>query len=46
MVKFKKKSYDFLSYCPLKVLKFDVAILQMQYLKKCKSYRLEICVSL
>ena len=39
MVKFKKKkSYDFfLSYCPLKILKFDGAILQMQYLKKYKT---------
>ena len=34
MVKFKKKIHmTFLSYCPLKILKFDVAILQMQYLK-------------
>ena len=34
----KKKSYDFfMSYCPLKIFKFDVAILQMQYLKKYKS---------
>ena len=38
MVNFKKNSYEFfLSYCPLKILKFDVAILQMQYLKKYES---------
>ena len=33
----KKKSYDFLSYLPWKILKFDIAILQMQYLKKYNS---------
>ena len=35
MVKFLKKIHMiFFSYCPMKILKFDVAILQMQYLKK------------
>ena len=29
----------FLSYCYLKILKFDIAILQMQYLKKYKSLK-------
>ena len=38
MVKFKKKSYDFFfELLPFEILKFDVAILQMQYLKKYKS---------
>ena len=38
MVKFWKKFFlIFLSYCPLKILKFDVAILQMQYLKSIKA---------
>ena len=37
MVKFKKKSYDFFELLPLKILKFDIAILQMKYLKKYKS---------
>ena len=36
-IKKKKQSYDFFSFCPLKILKFDIAILQMQYLKKYKS---------
>ena len=39
----KKNHMIFFSYCPLKILKFDIAILQMQYLKKYK--RLETCVS-
>ena len=30
MVKFKKNHMIFLSYCPLKILKFDIATLQMQ----------------
>ena len=38
MMKLKKKFIRFfLSYCPLKILKFDVAILQMQYLKNIKA---------
>ena len=45
-VEIKKQSYDFvLSYCPLKILKFDITILQMQYLKTYKSLRLKTCVS-
>ena len=32
-----KNHMIFFSYCPLKILKFDIAILQMQYLKKYKS---------
>ena len=41
MVKFEeKKIMIFFSYWPLKILKFDVLILQMQYLKTC-----ETCVS-
>ena len=37
MVKFKNNHMNFLSYCPLKILKFDIAILQMQYLKSIKA---------
>ena len=38
MVKFKKKNHMiFFELLPLKILEFDVAILQMQYLKKYKS---------
>ena len=38
MVKFKKKiQMIFFSCCPLKILKFDIAILQMQYLKRIKA---------
>ena len=38
MAKFKKKNHMiFFSYCPLKILKFDIAILQMQYLKSIKA---------
>ena len=33
----KKIHMIFLSYYPLKILKFDGAILQMQYLKKYKT---------
>ena len=33
---FFKNHYDYFSYCPLKILKFDIAILQLQYLKKYK----------
>ena len=32
-MRFKKNHMIFLSYCPLKILKFGIAILQMQYLK-------------
>ena len=34
---FRKNHMIFFSYCPLKILKFDIAILQMQYLKKYNS---------
>ena len=37
MVKFKNNSYDFFELLPFENFEFDVAILQMQYLKKYKS---------
>ena len=37
LVKLKKNHMILFSYCPLKILKFDKEILQMQYLKKYKS---------
>ena len=36
-MKFKKISYYFFSYSPLKILKFDITLLQMQYVKKYKA---------
>ena len=37
MVKLKKNHMIFLSYCPLKILKIDVAILQMDISKSIKA---------